>query len=121
MDLPAHVDDVQYMRKQFINLLVLTSLGLLPAAITTGCAVMHHQESAGEYGSDAKITARIKTDLYKDPVVKGTEVKVSTMRGIVQLSGFVESQQAKDRAGEIARSIPGVTDVHNDLILPTGR
>ena len=109
------------MRKQIINLLVLTSMALVPAAMTTGCAVMHHQETAGEYGSDAKTTARIKTDLYKDSLVKGTQVKVTTMRGIVQLSGFVDSEQAKDRAGEIARSVPGVVDVHNDLVLPTGR
>ena len=109
------------MRKQIINVLIVASLGLLPAALTTGCAVARHQETAGEYGSDAKITARIKTALYKDPLVKGTEVKVSTMRGIVQLSGWVDSEQARDRAGQIARSTTGVVDVHNDLLLPTGR
>jgi osmotically-inducible protein OsmY len=109
------------MRKQLVNLLVMASLVAGPGTFITGCAVMRHQETAGEYGSDSKITARIKTDLYKDHLVKGTEVNVSTMNGVVQLSGFVESQQAKDRAGEIARSIPGVADVHNDLVLPTGR
>jgi osmotically-inducible protein OsmY len=109
------------MRKQIINVILVSALGLLPAALTTGCAVMHHQETAGEYGRDAKITAQIKTDLYKDPQVKGTEVKVTTMNGVVQLSGWVDSEQARDRAGQIARSVPGVLDVHNDLLLPTGR
>ena len=109
------------MKKQVVNLLVMASLVAGPAAFISGCAVMHHQETAGQYGSDSKITARIKADLYKDRVVKRTEVKVSTMNGVVQLSGFVDSQQAKERAGEIARSIPGVVDVHNDLVLPTGR
>lgn len=109
------------MKKQIINLFVLTSLIAVPAAWTTGCAVAHHQESAKEYGHDATITAKIKADLYKDPIVKGTEVTVTTLNGVVQLSGFVDSQQAKDRAGEIARSVSGVTDVHNDLLLPTGR
>jgi len=109
------------MRKRIINVLLLSSLGLLPTAFTTGCAVMHHQETAGEYGHDAKITARVKTALYKDPVAKGTEIKVSTMNGVVQLSGWVDSEQAKDRAGQIARSVSGVVDVHNDLLLPTGR
>lgn len=109
------------MRKQLVNLFVLASLVAGPGAFISGCAVMRHQETAGEYGRDSKITARIKTDLYKDPVVKGTQVSVTTMNGVVQLSGFVESQEAKDRAGQIARSIPGVVDVHNDLILPTGR
>jgi hyperosmotically inducible protein len=109
------------MGKRIINVLVVSTLGLLPAALSTGCAVMHHQETAGEYGQDAKTTARIKTDLYKDPLVKGTEVKVTTMNGVVQLSGWVDSEQARDRAGQIARATPGVVDVHNDLLLPTGR
>ncbi len=109
------------MKKHTIILLVCTSLTAIPAMLSTGCSVMHHQETAGEYGGDAKITARVKADLYKDPDVKGTEVNVHTMKGVVQLSGFVDSEQAKDRAGEIARSVPGVVDVQNNLLLPTGR
>ena|SRR5579864_5765970 len=109
------------MKKQIVQMLTIATLFGVPSALITGCAVMHHQETAGEYGSDAKITAKVKTDLYKDPDVKGTEVNVHTMNGVVQLSGFVDTEQAKERAEQIARSIPGVVDVHNDLILPTGR
>lgn len=109
------------MKKQIITMLVLASLAGVPAVLTSGCAVMHHQETAKAYGNDAEITARVKTDLYKDPDVKGTEVSVTTMNGVVQLSGFVDTEQAKQRAGEIARAVPGVMDVHNDLITPTGR
>jgi hyperosmotically inducible protein len=46
---------------------------------------------------------------------------VTTYKGVVQLSGFVENQAQKDRAGEVARQTSGVADVHNDLIVPTGR
>src|SRR5262245_39695868 len=109
------------MKKQIIQLFMLTSLALLPAALTTGCAVTSHQESMSEYGHDAKITAKIKTALYKDKLVKGTQVNVSTMKGVVQLSGFVDSEAARDRAGQIARSTEGVVDVQNDLLTPTGR
>jgi len=94
---------------------------IIPAALTTGCAVAHHQESVKEYGGDSEITARVKTALYKDPVVKGTEVKVITMKGVVQLSGFVDTQQAKERAGQVASTVPGVVEVQNNLLLPTGR
>ena len=97
---------------------MVASMTILTA---TGCAVTRHQETAGEYANDSKITAKVKTDLYKDKLVKGTEVNVKTMNGVVQLSGFVESEQAKERAGQIARQISGVVDVHNDLITPTGR
>jgi|SRR5947207_3318693 len=109
------------MKKRIVSLILSTSLMAVPLALNTGCAVFHHQETAKEYGHDADITARVKADLYRDPVVKGSEVKVTTMNGVVQLSGFVDSEQAKDRAGQIARSIPGVVDVHNDILLPTGR
>jgi len=109
------------MTKQIINLLVLASLITAPVALTTGCAVAHHQQTAKEYGHDAKLTAQIKAEMYRDPMVKGTEVNVTTMNGVVQLSGFVDTPEAKQRAGEIARSIPGVIDVRNDLLLPTGR
>jgi hyperosmotically inducible periplasmic protein len=109
------------MKKHIANMVISTSLLLLPIALTTGCAVTRHQETVSQYGRDAKITDQIKLDLYKDPLVKGTEVKVATMNGVVQLSGFVDSAQAKDRAGQIARSVPGVMNVRNDLVLPTGR
>lgn len=104
-----------------MKLLVVSLLAAAPIGLTTGCAVAHHQETAQEYGHDATITARIKAEMYKDPAVKGTEVNVSTMNGVVQLSGFVDTAEAKERAGEIARSVPGVVDVRNDLLLPTGR
>lgn len=109
------------MKKQIITVLVLASLAGVPAALTTGCAVAHHQETAKEYGQDTAITARIKANLYKDPDVKGSEVSVTTMNGVVQLSGFVDTELAKQKAGEIARSTSGVLDVRNDLITPTGR
>lgn len=109
------------MNKQIITAMVLAALAGSPAILTSGCAVARHQETAGEYGRDAAITARIKADLYKDPDVKGSEVNVTTMNGVVQLSGFVDSESAKQKAAALARTAPGVLDVHNDLITPTGR
>jgi hyperosmotically inducible protein len=42
---------------------------------------------------------------------------VETYKGIVQLSGFVGSQTAVNKAGEIARGVQGVKSVKNDLIV----
>ncbi|HEV2393151.1 MAG TPA: BON domain-containing protein [Verrucomicrobiae bacterium] len=108
------------MKKKIAFLLVAAALGL-PLTFTTGCAVTHHQETAGNYARDKEITARIKTSMYADPLVKGTEVKVTSLNGVVQLSGFVNSQAAIDRAGQIAAETPGVVKVYNNLLLPTGR
>jgi hyperosmotically inducible periplasmic protein len=107
----------------------LLALSLLTAPILiSGCAVGGGRETAGQYAHDKEIRSRVKADLYKDPVVKGSEVKIDSLRGNVQLSGFVDNQAQKDRAGQIAASVPGVVTVHNDLIvgaqpgtMPTGR
>ncbi len=108
------------MKKKLAYLMVAAVLGM-PAALTTGCAVARHQETAGNYARDKEIAARIKAAMYADPVVKGTEVKVASLNGVVQLSGFVDSQAAKDRAAQIASQTPGVVKVYNNLLLPTGR
>jgi len=109
------------MKRKIAYVTLMAGLALTPLALTTGCAVTQGRETAGAYAHDKTIQARIKADLYKDPVVKGTQVEVQSLNGVVQLSGFVDSAEAKDRAGQIASSIPGVVQVHNNLLLPTGR
>ncbi len=109
------------MKRQIAYLMVMSSMVLAPIAFTTGCAVTSGRESAGEYAKDKEIAARVKTRLYADPSTKGTEIEVQSLRGVVQLSGFVDNQAARNRAGEIAASTPGVMQVYNNLLLPTGR
>ena len=109
------------MKKHIAYILVAASLAIIPATLTTGCAVTRGKESTKEYATDKEIATRIKTHMYTDPLVKGTEIKVQSLRGEVQLSGFVDSQAAKDRAGQIAASTPGVVRVFNNLLVPTGR
>jgi osmotically-inducible protein OsmY len=45
------------------------------------------------------------------------QIEVKTFKGEVQLSGFVDSAQSVNKAGEVARSVKGVTKVNNDLIV----
>jgi len=95
---------------------------LLTSAIAiafVGCAGDRYHRSTGAYLDDKATTTKVKADLFSDPVVRGSEVKVKTYQGKVQLSGFVDNQQQKDRAGEIARRINGVQWVKNDLIVKT--
>jgi len=108
------------MNRKIALVLVAASLAF-PALFTTGCAVAEHQETAGALTKDNEIEARIKTALYADPAVKGSQVNVDSLNGVVQLSGFVQSEQARQRADQIAASTPGVVKVYNTLLLPTGR
>jgi osmotically-inducible protein OsmY len=108
------------MKKQIGCVLVATVLAVLPLGLTTGCA-MHKEETARSSVNDQQLSTRIRQDLDQDPSVNATELKVTALNGEVQLSGFVDSQASKERAGQIAASTPGVVKVDNNLILPTGR
>lgn len=109
------------MKKQIAFALVAAGLAMAPLVLTTGCAVTQGRETAGAYAKDKEIAARIKTNLYRDHVTKGTEIEVQSLNGVVQLSGFVDNAEAKERAAQIAASTPGVVKVYNNLLLPTGR
>jgi osmotically-inducible protein OsmY len=52
-----------------------------------------------------------------DDFLRSFQISVETYKGIVQLSGFVSSQMAVNKAGEIARGAQGVKSVKNDLIV----
>jgi osmotically-inducible protein OsmY len=75
------------------------------------------KEGTGEYIDDSVITAKIKTQLANDDFLKSFQISVESRKGIVQLSGFVNSRNAADKAGQIARGVEGVKSVRNDLIV----
>ena len=70
--------------------------------------------------NDALITTRIKTALFRDPQASGFQISVHAYRGVVQLSGFIDTIDQKQRAGELAGRVEGVRAVHNDLIVTSG-
>lgn len=73
------------------------------------------EESTGEYIDDAAITTKVKTALIKDDLVRARDVKISTKRGVVEMSGFVETTEQKERAEGIARRVDGVKGVRNAI------
>lgn len=99
--------------ESFLNRLPVIVLAVLLSA----CATQGTQQSAGEYIDDTVITSKVKTALLKDDEVEGLDVKVETFRGVVQLGGFVDSREDRQRAAEIARKIAGVKSVKNDIRL----
>ena len=93
-----------------VALLVATTL---PGLVS--CTQSPKRETVGEYTDDATITTRVKAALVRDPDVSAAQVNVETYRGVVQLSGFVDSAASARRAAELAREVPGVRSVKNDL------
>jgi osmotically-inducible protein OsmY len=86
-------------------------------ATLMGCASTATQEGTGEYVDDTVITAKVKTEILSEPSLKSAEINVETFKGVVQLSGFVNSQEDINRAVRVARSVKGVVSVRNDMRL----
>ena len=106
------------MKMTVPTLAVLLALGTT-AALQTGCSSTPTRESTGEYIDDATLTTKVKAAFVKDPLVKAIDVKVDTFKGAVQLSGFVDSADQRNRAEQVARSVQGVTSVQNNITLKT--
>ena len=83
----------------------------------TGCAVVRGQETAGAYVDDVAITTAVKAKFVEDKTVDAGAIKVQTLNGTVQLSGFAKSNAEKAQAEAIARNTKGVRQVKNDLLV----
>ena len=90
---------------------------LVLIATFVACASTRKHESTGQYIDSSVITTKVKALLAKDDFLKSFQISVETYKGIVQLSGFVDSQTAADKAGQIAAGVEGVTSVKNNLII----
>lgn len=89
---------------------------LLPLMLA-GCAGTATQESTGEYIDDTVLTSRVKGVLLGDPQVSGLSINVETFKGTVQLSGFVKTVSERNRAVQLTRSVKGVRQVRNDILI----
>jgi hyperosmotically inducible protein len=95
----------------------LISLLALGGALTafTGCAGTPTKESTGEDIDDSAITAKVKAAFINDDMIKSSDISVTTFKGKVQLSGFVDNSDQKSEAVHDAKNVPGVQDVINNL------
>jgi hyperosmotically inducible protein len=104
------------MKIQNVFVLMLAS-----ASLTLGaCAASGPHRSTGQVVDDTTIAAQLKSELLADSTTDGLNIDVEVNRDKVQLNGFVDSQAQVDRAGEIARSVPGVASVDNQLKVSDG-
>ena len=94
-------------------------LGAVMAAAVlalTACAGSETKRSTTETGSDAALTAKVKTAIASDAGLgSASAINVNSYRGTVQLSGFVDSTEKIQRAAEAARKVEGVKTVENNI------
>ena len=96
-----------------------SSAVLLAAVLLSGlgCAATDTRESTGQYLDDSVITTRVKTAIFNEPSLKVLQINVETYKNVVQLSGVVNSGADMAKAVDVARDVPGVRSVRNDLRL----
>ena len=106
-------DSIMTQLKKFLSALFLA----ITLASVVGCASTSKQEGTGEYIDDSAITTKVKAAIFNEATLKSAEINVETFKGVVQLSGFVSSKAAENKAVEVARSVGGVKSVKNDMRL----
>jgi osmotically-inducible protein OsmY len=75
-----------------------------------------NERSTGEFTDDAATTAKVKTAIATDAGAKtAAAVNVDTYRGVVQLTGFVDSEDQASRAVSATKKVQGVRSVRNDI------
>jgi hyperosmotically inducible protein len=99
---------------KFVGLAALIG-ALALGGLAGGCAATPTKDSTGEYVDDATVTTKVKSALLGDEAVKSFQIKVETFKGVVQLSGFVDTADEKAAAEKDAAAVSGVKDVKNSL------
>lgn len=105
------------MTKLSTHSLAAAILGVAAVLTAPGCAVTSGQSTAGQYVDDTTISTRVKARMAADPAVSAMRIEVETLNGVVQLAGFATSQAEKDKAAALARAVPDVKDVRNNIIV----
>lgn len=102
--------------ERIMRLVPILAIAML-LALFVGCASTESSSGTGEYIDDTVITTKVKAAIFNESTLKSAEINVETYKGVVQLSGFVNSQDDIDTAVRVARGVKGVKSVTNDMEL----
>jgi osmotically-inducible protein OsmY len=105
---------------KYRNTAAVLLAALMASTVVVGCSSTPTQQSAGQAVDDGVVTAKVKAALVADPVTKAHQINVETFKGTVQLSGFVESDEARTRALQLARDVEGVKRVKDAMDVRRG-
>jgi hyperosmotically inducible protein len=115
----GHGEQMVNMRtKKLVQSLALAAVAAFPigaATLSLGCAGNRYERSTGEYIDDKALSQRVRGALSSSEQFKFDDVNVTAFRGTVQLSGFVNTEDQKSKAGELARTVQGVKGVENNI------
>jgi len=99
--------------KQILKLAIFMSILM----VMIGCTATATHESTGQYLDNSIITTKVKTAILGDETLKVMQINVQSYKGVVQLSGFVDSATNSLKAEQISRGVEGVISVENGLVV----
>ncbi|CAG9214563.1 Osmotically inducible protein OsmY [Paraburkholderia caribensis] len=114
----AVIADMRNPRYRKIRLLIVTACALSASVLINGCqsAATPPATATGKIApDDATLAARVRQALLADAGLRSLPISVATYRGVVQLSGYVDSEAQIQSALAVTRGVPGVQSVSNDL------
>jgi len=102
--------------ENYMNIFKIILCTLLLASLMS-CAGTDTKQSTGQYVDDSAITAKVKAAIFDEDSLKSRQINVETFKGVVQLSGFVDSSRNSSKAEQIARDVDGVKSVINNIVV----
>jgi hyperosmotically inducible protein len=100
--------------------LLLTGCDRAPKSVVASEPSVPATTTIGNDIDDTVLTTKVKAALLGDQALKGFDIKVETRKGVVQLSGFVETQALIDQAVSLARNVSGTKNVENSMAIKRG-
>lgn len=92
-------------------------LCFLLAGLSSGCVGLPDCSIAATCGADGRLAQEVLARIDESPALKGDHLRVQSYAGVVYLYGIVESFVEYYSAEEIARRVPHVVKVVNELSL----
>lgn len=83
----------------------------------TACTALSPEAVDQPLRDDAIIATKVKAELIEDETLDAAAIRVVSEAGRVSLDGFVDSEAQKQRAGELAQSVDGVSGIDNRLTI----
>ena len=90
-------------------------------ADTVGDKLGTQSAKAGVAIDDTEITSKVKAAIFAEPGLSTLQISVATVKGLVTLSGSVDSLQNSHRARELASAVQGVNEVDNRLVVKSNK
>jgi hyperosmotically inducible protein len=112
--------DMRYAPYIKSRLLIVAAFALPALVSINGCksTAPPSATASGQIATDdAALAARVKQALGADPELRSLPLSVATYRGVVQLSGYMDSDAQIQKALAVTRAVPGVQSVSNELQL----